>query len=461
MSKKYIDIMDTTFRDGIESIYGKKVPLKQLLPAVHKAVQAGIDHFEIGSGLSFLTQINTFDENPFETMLHFRDAAGVEANLQYLVNSVSTVLPNVASLEMIELFAKLFAKYEITTIRNYDPLNDVRNLEALGTIVQQNGLMHELTLTIMDLPFGKSDIYNVEYYKEKILELLESGVGFDSIVFKDATGTSNAIKVFEVIKMARELLGEYVHIRYHTHESTGVSIACYLAALEAGVDGLDVAVAPVSGGVSQPDILALLNATKGMPYDFGNLDASRVLEYQEYLKDLLKNYPKDCERLKVCSYASFVPMPASQLLENIKHLRRDNTQELFNRATQELQEVIARGGYGISVAPLSQFYWEQAYLNALYGSWKKIATEYGKMILGYFGRTPIVPDPKIEELASKSLHLKPTIKAPYDIASKDIKNTIAYWRDILLSENLDIDNESILIAASSPKNGIKLLKNSI
>ncbi len=67
-------------------------------------------------------------------------------------------------------------------------------------------------------------------------------------------------------------------------------LQAYLAALEAGADGIDLASAPVSGGTSQPDMLTMLHATKGMNYNLGDLEINKVLEYQEFLKECLKDY---------------------------------------------------------------------------------------------------------------------------------------------------------------------------
>ena len=81
--------------------------------------------------------------------------------------------------------------------------------------------------------------------------------------------------------MAKKLVGNDIHIRLHTHETAGVSVACYLAALEAGAEGIDLAASPVSGGTSQPDILTMLHALKGQNYDLGGLEIEKILKYQE------------------------------------------------------------------------------------------------------------------------------------------------------------------------------------
>ena len=458
MSKKYIDIMDTTFRDGIVSILSNQVLPKDLLPVVAFASDIGINHFEFGGYGYFNSLFLNLYQDPFEMMLRFREAAGPEANLQILSHGINTVAQESVSREMIDLFAKLFAKYETTTVRNYDPLNDIRNLEFSGSAIKQHGMLHEIVITLMDPPPGSVGAHDTEFYKKKVIEILESGIEFDSIAFKDASGTSNPAKIYEIIRMARELLGEYMHIRLHTHESAGVSIAAYLAALEAGVDGIDLAASPLSGGASQPDILTLLHATKGMDYNLGDLEPDRVLKYEEFLKEQLKNYVIPTEAKEVNPSIQYAPMPGNEFNAHLQMIRNNGNPKIFDNVIKVMREVIERGGYGTSVAPLSQYYWEQAYTNVQYGPWQQIVPGYGKMVLGYLGRTPVAPDPEIVTLASQKLNLEPTLKDPLDIADGNEKKSINYWKNILEKEAIEINDENIFIALSCGEKAIASLK---
>ncbi len=458
MSRKYIDVMDTTFRDGFQSVFGGRVLMEDFLPAVEMARDIGISHFEFGGGARFQTLFFYLRENAFEMMQKFREAAGAEANLQVLARGINTVMLDTASREIIDLFAKLFAKYETTTVRNFDALNDVRNLEYSSQAIKKNRMLHEVVVTLMDLPPGCSGAHDAAFYKQKVIEILDSGIEFDSIAFKDASGTSNPAKIYETIRMARRLLGDEMHIRLHTHETAGVSVAAYLAALEAGVDGIDLAAAPVSGGTSQPDMLTMLHATKGMGYNLGYLELKKVLEYEKFLKEQLKDYFIPPEATQVNPIIPFAPMPGGALTANTQMMRDSGNLDMFDKVIEAMTEVVQKGGYGTSVTPVSQFYWQQAYSNVVFGPWKKISPGYGKMVLGYFGRTPVVPDPDIVELASKQLNLEPTSKNPIDIADMDEKKSIAYWKKVLEDEGLETSEENIFIAAACDKKGIEFLK---
>ncbi|EIJ4040633.1 biotin attachment protein [Campylobacter jejuni] len=458
MAKKFIDVMDTSFRDGFQSVYGARVLMDDFFPAVEAAKEAGITHFEFGGGARFQSLYFYLNEDAFAMMDRFRAIVGKDANLQTLARGVNTVTLDTGSSELIDLHAKLFAKHGTTTIRNFDALNDVNNLKFSGECIVKHGLKHEITITLMDLPPNCKGAHDVPFYEKILKEILAAEITFHSICFKDASGTSNPNKIYETIKMARKILPQDTHIRLHTHETAGVSIACYLAALEAGVDGIDLAAAPVSGGTSQPDILTMMHALKGKDYDLGGLEEEKILKYEEVLKDCLKEYFLPPEATIVNPLIPFSPMPGGALTANTQMMRDNNILDKFPQVIHAMREVVEKGGFGTSVTPVSQFYFQQAFNNVIFGPWKKIAEGYGKMVLGYFGKTPVAPDVNIVEFASKQLNLEPTTELVINIADKDDSKSIAYTKTLLEKEGIETSEENIFIAAACKEKGIAFLK---
>ena len=458
MSKKYIDIMDTTFRDGFQSVFGGRVLMKDFFPAVEAAKEAGITHFEFGGGARFQSLFFYLQENAFEMMDKFREIVGPDANLQTLARGINTVMLDTGSRELIDLHAKMFAKHGTTTIRNFDALNDVQNLEYSAECIKKYGMNHEVVVTLMDLPPGCTGAHDVPFYEKTLRRILDSGLPYDSICFKDASGTSSPQKIYETIQMARKLVGNDTHIRLHTHETAGVSVACYLAALEAGADGIDLAASPVSGGTSQPDILTMMHAVKGKNYDLGGLEIDKILKYQETLNACLKDYFMPPEATQVSPLIPFSPMPGGALTANTQMMRDNGTLDKFPEVIKAMREVVEKGGYGTSVTPVSQFYWQQAYANVMFGPWKQIAPGYGKMVLGYFGKTPVDPDAEVVKLAAEKLKLEPTKENPLDIADRDEKKKISVWKQRLEIEGIPATEENIFIAAACDEKGIAFLK---
>ncbi len=458
MAKKYIDVMDTTFRDGFQSVFGGRVLMDDFFPAVEAAKNAGINHFEFGGGARFQSLFFYLQENAFEMMDGFREIVGPDANLQVLSRGINTVMLDTGSREMIELFAKMFKKHGTTTVRNFDALNDVNNLAFSAEMIKKHGLDHEVVVTMMDLPPGCKGAHDVAFYEKTLRNILDSGISYDSVCFKDASGTANPHKVYETIAMARKLLGDSVHLRLHTHETAGVSVASYLAALDAGANGIDMAASPVSGGTSQPDILTMLHATKGTDYNLGDLQLDKILKYEERLKECLSDYMIPPEATQVSPLIPFSPMPGGALTANTQMMRDSGDLEKFDEVIAAMKEVVERGGYGTSVTPVSQFYWQQAYANVMFGPWKQIAPGYGRMVLGYFGKTPVKADEEIIELASKKLDLEPTTENPLDIADRDESKSIAHWTKVLEDEGLETSDENIFIAGACAEKGIAFLK---
>jgi len=458
MAKKFIDIMDTTFRDGFQSVYGGRVLMNDFFPAVEAAKTAGINHFEFGGGARFQSLYFYLKEDAFEMMDKFREIVGPDANLQTLARGVNTVMLDTGNKELIDLHAKLFKKHGTTTIRNFDALNDVENLKYSAERITHYGLKHEVVVTMMDLPPGCHGAHDVAFYEKTLREILDSGIPYTSIAFKDASGTSSPQKVYETIKMARNLVGEDTHIRMHTHETAGVSVSAYMAALEAGADGIDLAASPVSGGTSQPDILTMLHATKGMDFDLGGLEIEKILTYEKELQSCLSDYFMPPEATMVSPVIPFSPMPGGALTANTQMMRDNGIMDKFPEVIAAMQEVVEKGGYGTSVTPVSQFYFQQALNNVMQGPWKAIAPGYGKMVLGYFGKTPVEPDPEIVKIASEKLNLEPTTEKALDLANADESKSLDTWINKLKEEDIEITEENIFIAAACQDKGIAFLK---
>ena len=458
MAKKFIDIMDTTFRDGFQSVFGGRVLMDDFFPAVEAAKHAGITHFEFGGGARFQSLYFYLNEDAFTMMDKFRAIVGPDANLQTLARGINTVMLDTGSRELIDLHAKMFKKHGTTTIRNFDALNDVENLKYSAERITHHGLKHEVVVTMMDLPPGCVGAHDVHFYEKTLRDILDSGIPYDSICFKDASGTSSPKKVYDTIRMARALVPEGTHLRLHTHETAGVSVAAYLAALDAGIDGIDMAAAPVSGGTSQPDILTMLHATKGMNYDLGGLEIEKILTYEKEVERCLEDYFMPPEATTVSPLIPFSPMPGGALTANTQMMRDNNILDRFPEVIDAMREVVEKGGYGTSVTPVSQFYFQQALNNVMQGPWKAIAPGYGKMVLGYFGKTPVAPDPEIVKIASEKLRLEPTTRNALDLADEDEGKSLGHWTKRLEEEGIATTEENIFIAAACHDKGITFLK---
>ena len=449
--------MCTAFRDGFQSVYGARVFTKDFLPAVEAARDAGISWFEAGGGARFQSLYFYCNEDAFDMMDAFRQTAGPDANLQTLARGVNVVGLDSQSSDIIKLHADLFKKHGMTTIRNFDALNDVDNLIYSGQCIVDAGLKHQVCVTLMELPPGCSGAHDAAFYTATLKKILEAEIPFDAVCFKDASGTAVPSKVYETICQARKILPSETFIHFHTHETAGVSVLANKAALDAGANAIDLSMAPCSGGTCQPDILVMWHALRGSDYEL-DIDVEKVREAEEVFKDCMKDYFLPPEATAVEPLIPWSPMPGGALTANTQMLRDNGIMEKYPEIIMAMGDVVRKGGFGTSVTPVSQFYFQQAFNNVMFGPWKKIAEPYGKMVLGYFGKTPVPPDSDVVKLAQEQLKLAPTTEKVLQLNDADPSKGIGAAKKALEAEGLPTSDENIFIAAACKDKGIRFLK---
>ena len=458
---KKVRFMDTSFRDGFQSVYGARVLTQDFMPAVEASVEAGILHMEAGGGARFQSLFFYCNESAFHMMDTFRKFAGPDADLQTLARGINVVALTQSPKDIINLHAVLFKKHGMTTIRNFDALNDIQNLEYSGKCITDAGLHHQVCITLMDLPEECEEAHTSAFYLQRLQSILDSGLPFDSVCFKDASGTANPQKVYETFKGARELLGDDALIWFHTHDTAGVSVACNLAAIEDAATkdnnlGIDLAKSPVCGGTCQPDIISMWHALKGKEWTI-DVDIMKIVEAEKVFEECMKDYFIPIEAKQVSPIIPLSPMPGGALTANTMMMRDTGTLHLYPQVIREMTEVVKKGGFATSVTPVSQFYFQQAYANVTQGKWKKITDGYGNMVLGYFGRTPAKPDPEIIKLAEKQLGKKPFDGHPLDILEPGIPQATKTLKD----NDLEVTDENIFIAYACGEKGISFLKGNM
>jgi len=453
---KKVNFMCTAFRDGFQSVYGARVFTKDFMPAVEAACNAGISHFEAGGGARFQSLYFYTNEDAFDMMDEFRRVAGPNADLQTLSRGINVVGLDSQPRDIIKMHAQLFKKHGISTIRNFDALNDVDNLIDSGRAIHESGARHEVCVTMMALPPGATGAHDPAFYEKTLRDILDAGIPYDSVCFKDASGTSTPRIVHETIKRARKMLGKDMNIVFHSHDTAGVCIQQYISALDAGADQVDLSLVPVSGGTCQPDVITMWHALRGTEFTL-DIDIDKVMEAERVFEECMADYFLPPEATMVNPLIPFFPLPGGALTANTQMLRDNGMMHRFSEITKAMGDVVAKGGYATSVTPVSQFYFQQAFNNVLFGPWKKIAEGYGKMVLGYFGKTPVTPDAEVIKISAEQLNLAPTTEKAVDLNDKDPKKGRDAAIAMLKAENLAETEENIFIAASCKDKGILYL----
>ena len=457
---KKIRVMLTTFRDGLQSSFGGKVRINDFLPAVEVARDAGIQHYEFGGGARYQAPYFYLGEDPFEDMKRIRETVGPEADLQILTRSVSGVTLTTQSIEALRLQAKLMKEYGTTWDRNFDFMNDVRNLIATGKPIVESGMHHQVCIALMGLPFESDEVHTPEFYIRIGKQILEGDIQVDSICLKDASGTTDPNTIYQTAKGLRKLMPPEMPLWMHTHDTASMAVACYMAAIAGGADGIDLSIRPLASGTVQPDVRSAAHALKGTGYSL-DVDVKKLSKVESVLTDLMEDYKFNPTTTTADARVLGFPMPGGAIGPNVHMMEKAGILEKYTEVLEEFPVVVKAGGAWTSVTPGSQQYWLQAFNNVLYGRWKRIDQGYGMSVLGYFGRTPLAPDPEVVKIAAEQLKKPPFTGDPLAAAENMIPQAQAALKD--LGIKVDDRNTFLVLAAMVPgkkmelNEGIRLL----
>ncbi|HSJ08122.1 MAG TPA: biotin/lipoyl-containing protein, partial [Longimicrobiales bacterium] len=263
-----------------------------------------------------------------------------------------------------------------------------------------------------------------------------------------------ATTVYRTVMGLRKIMPPELPLSLHTHDTAGTALTVYLAGIHGGVDSIDLAIRPLAGGTSQPDIRSMAHLLKGTGYSL-DIDVTKLGEVESLLEEGLKEYEFNPTTTTIDARVLGFPMPGGAIGPNVHMMVKAGILDRYSEVLAEFPVVVEAGGAWTSVTPGSQQYWLQAFNNVLYGRWEKIEAGYGKAVLGYFGRTPLSPDPEVVKKASEQLGLEPFDGDPLAAAPQ----TIDTARSALEERGLPVTDENVFLVLSAIVPGKKMETN--
>ena len=283
-----IAITDTTFRDAHQSLLATRVRTRDLLNvAGHVArMTPQLWSVEAWGGATYDVALRFLSESPWDRLAAMRDAVP-NICLQMLLRGRNTVGYTPYPTEVTHAFVQEAAATGIDVFRIFDALNDVSQMRPAIDAVRETGLsVAEVALCYTgDLSNPAEKLYTLDYYLRLAEQIVDAGAHV--LAIKDMAGLLRAPAARTLVSALRERFDLPVHL--HTHDTAGGQLATLLAAIDAGVDAVDAASAPVSGTTSQPSMSALVAATDFSPRESG-LDLRAVCDLEPYWEGVRKLY---------------------------------------------------------------------------------------------------------------------------------------------------------------------------
>ncbi|HET6498414.1 MAG TPA: acetyl-CoA carboxylase biotin carboxyl carrier protein [Coriobacteriia bacterium] len=386
-----VSVVDTTLRDAHQSLWATRMEVRDMLPILSKMDSVGYWALEAWGGATFDAALRFLDENPWERLRTIKKHCP-RTPLQMLLRGQNLVGYRHYSDEIVRRFVHASKRNGIDVFRNFDALNDIRNVEVSAAAVKECGGLLEGAIS-----YTVSPVHTLDSYIEYALELKE--IGADTIAIKDMAGMLTPFRTEKMVRALKEEVGLPVHV--HCHYIGGMAPMNYLKAAEAGADIIDTAVVALAFGNSQPAVEMIVAAFKESPYDTG-LDLDLLFEIAEYWEDVrerkkLKRGVTSLMHMEVFSHQ----VPGGMLSNLVSQLELQKASDRLPDVLKEIPKVRAEVGFPPLVTPLSQIVGTQAVINVLTGKrWAVVPQEMKDYIRGLYG---MAPGPMDEEIVTKVL----------------------------------------------------------
>ena len=389
MSKRKVQFMETVLRDANQSLIATRLPFDVYEPILDKIDQAGYYSVECWGGATFDVCLRYLSEDPWERLKKLRKKLP-NSKLQMLLRGQNILGYKHYPDDVVRKFVEYSVKDGIDIIRIFDALNDITNMKVAIEETNKWGALASGTIS-----YTTSPVHTLENYVKMVKELKEMGVG--SICIKDMAGIMGPQEAYDRVSAIKDAVD--LPIDLHTHSTTGLAFMTYLKAVEAGVDVIDTAISPFSGGTSQPATETMAYALKQLGYAV-TTDDKILKEIADFFKPIRDGYIADGtlmpKSLTTDTQCLTYQVPGGMLSNLLSQLKMMNALDRFDEALVETPKVRKDLGYPPLVTPTSQMVGVQAVQNVLAGErYKNVSKEIVAYCRGEYGKTPAPIDPEV------------------------------------------------------------------
>jgi pyruvate carboxylase subunit B len=291
----------------------------------------------------------------------------------------------------------------IRSIRMFDPLNDVRNLEVPIEAARKAGAR-----VVAALVYSPSPAADEAWFVRSAQRL--KALGADWLGIEDVAGILAPATARSLVKALTQATN--LPLSIHTHSTTGFAPVTYFTAIEAGASGVDTALSALAWGASQPATETMVAALQGGPHDTG-LSINRISQASRYFNEIHDEYLEFQDPIAFSNDVDVLEhqLPTPVLAVVIRTLRERNAIDRYERLMQELIRVRQEMGYPPMAAPINRIAAQQALTNTLSEKrYQQIDQPFRDYVKGLFGTPPAPVDTEVRKRAlgsSEAITLRP------------------------------------------------------
>jgi len=350
--QKPLLLTDTTMRDAHQSLLATRLRTYDMVAVAEHYARLCPELFslEMWGGATFDTSMRFLNESPWERLAQIRERVP-NILLQMLLRASNAVGYTNYPDNVVQTFVREAAAAGIDVFRVFDALNWVPNMRVAMDAVLESGALCEAAICYSgDILDPQRPKYNLKYYVELARELEKAGAHL--LAIKDMAGLCKPAAAGKLVAALKQEVGIPIH--FHTHDTAGIQAASVLEAAKAGVDIADAAMAPLSGGTSQPNLNTLVEALRGSERDPG-LNSEHLDNIAVYWRGVREFYtPFESETLPATADLYRHEMPGGQYTNLYQQARALGLADRWSDVCRVYAEVNQMLGDIIKVTPTSK-----------------------------------------------------------------------------------------------------------
>ena len=450
-NNKPVQITELVLRDGHQSLFATRMRIDDMLPIAEKLDQIGYWSMESWGGATFDACIRFLGEDPWERI---REIKKVMPNTpqQMLLRAQNLLGYRHYSDDVVRRFVDRCADNGVGVLRIFDAMNDTRNLKTAIDQTVKVGQHAQGTIS-----YTVSPVHTTELWIDMAKKIEDMGA--HSLCIKDMAGLLQPYVAYDLVKKLKKAID--IPIQLHAHATTGLSTACIIKAVEAGIDRVDTCIGSMSMTYSHSATNSVVSILEHGSRKTG-LDLEKLEEIDQYFKPVRAKYSKFEGSLKgVDSRILLSQVPGGMLTNMESQLKEQNALDKMDDVLLEIPRVRKDLGYIPLVTPTSQIVGTQSVLNILTGErYKTITREAAGILKGEYGAAPA---PVNKELQVRVLEGSEAITCrPADNIEPELEILESEFDKIVLEKNIRVADEKIddlLTYALFPQVGIQFLEN--
>ena len=425
-----VKIVDTVFRDGPQSLIATRMTTEEILSAAGILDKAGYYALEVWGGATFDACLRFLNEDPWERLRAIRKACP-NTKLQMLFRGQNILGYKHYSDDIVEKFVQKSLENGIDIIRVFDALNDIRNLKSAVDATNKYHGHCQIALS-----YTTSPVHTVDYYVSLAKKVEKMGA--HSLCIKDMAGVLLPEDAYQLISKLKASIK--IPIELHSHCTGGICEMTYMKAIEAGVDIIDTALSPFSGGTSQPCTESFNYALANTKYD-PKLNVACLNEAATILSKVkdkyLANGTLNPKALSTNPNILQYQVPGGMLSNLLSQLKAQGAMDKYDEVLKEVPRVRKDMGYPPLVTPLSQMVGTQAVLNVITNErYKMVPKEINDYLHGFYGEAPAEVNEEIRKKIigdDKVIHYRPAddLKPQFESLKEQYKDLVKSDEDVL------------------------------